>query len=157
MGDSSSQRVGEWGGVMSVGRDSVVDKSFNENVRFLQKWSCLEPCWTEVWTPLLMIAVTMQTCTVWNDGWLLKQWRFFYAWQLDLYLYSKCKYFVVFLKLGYIKHISMLRRCINNAIRTINFVKKQISLQICICMSKYLSFVYYQGHFMFEYKCMYFS
>ena len=39
--------------------------------------------------------------------------------------------------------------------RTINVVTKQIRLQICICMSKYLSFVYYQGHFMFEYKCMY--
>ena len=30
-------------------------------------------------------------------------------------------------------------------------LKKQISLQIFISMSKYLSFVYYQGHFKFEY------
>ena len=51
----------------------------------------------------------------------------------------------------------MLRWCINKAIRTINVVEKQVSLQICISMSKYLSFVYYQGHFMFEYKCMYLS
>ena len=51
----------------------------------------------------------------------------------------------------------MLRWCINKAIGTTNVVKKQVSLQICIYMSKYLSFVYYQGHFMFEYKCMYFS
>ena len=35
-----------------------------------------------------------------------------------------------------------------------NVVKKQINLEICIFMSNYLSFVYYQGHFMFEYKCM---
>ena len=54
-------------------------------------------------------------------------------------------------------HISMLRWCIIKVIRTINVVKKQISLQICISMSKYLSFVYYQGHFKYEYKGMYFS
>ena len=29
MGDSSSQRVGEWGGVMAVGRDSVVGQVFH--------------------------------------------------------------------------------------------------------------------------------
>ena len=54
-------------------------------------------------------------------------------------------------------HISMIRWCINKAILTINVAKKQTSLQICISMSKYLSFVYYQGDFKFEYKCMYFS
>ena len=54
-------------------------------------------------------------------------------------------------------HVSIIRWCINNTIRTIKVVKKQIILQIFIFMSKYLSFVYYQGHFMFEYKCMYFS
>ena len=45
---------------------------------------------------------------------------------------------------------------INKAIHTINVVKKQISLRICISV-KNVSFVYYQGHFNFEYKCMYFS
>ena len=54
-------------------------------------------------------------------------------------------------------HISMLRWCIIKAIRTINVVKKQITLQISIFMSKYVLFVYYQGHSMFEYQCMYFS
>ena len=49
-------------------------------------------------------------------------------------------------------HISMVRWCINKIIRTINVVSKQIKLQICIFMSKDLSFVYYEGHFMFEYK-----
>ena len=44
-------------------------------------------------------------------------------------------------------HISMLRWCIKKVIRTINVIKKQMSLQICIPMSTYLSFVYYQGHF----------
>ena len=53
-------------------------------------------------------------------------------------------------------HISMLRWCINKAIRTINVVKKQISLQIFISILKYLSFVYYKCHFKFEHKCMYF-
>ena len=54
-------------------------------------------------------------------------------------------------------HISMLRWCVNKVICIIHIIEKQTSLQICISMSKYLSFVYYQGHFKLEYKCMYFS
>ena len=50
-------------------------------------------------------------------------------------------------------HISMLRWSINKAIRTINVVKIQISLQICIYMSKYLSFVYYSISSSNIYKC----
>ena len=51
---------------MTVGETPWLDKSFNENVMFLQQCSCLEPAWTEVWTPLLTIAVTMQTCTIYG-------------------------------------------------------------------------------------------
>ena len=67
---------------MSVGGDSVAGHVFN-----LIQWErYLEPFYIEVWMPLLSIAVRMQTCTIWKDGW-----------QLDLYLYNKCNFFCGFL------------------------------------------------------------
>ena len=56
-------------------------------------------------------------------------------------------------------HSSMLRWCIKKIIRTtcIIVATKQIRLQIYIFSVKILSFVYYQGHLMFEYKCMNFA
>ena len=149
MDDSSSQRVGEWRGVMSVGRDSVVGQVFN-----LIQWE------RYVFTTMIMswalldrgVDVTFDdSCD--NAKIHYMEWCMAGCWNRkdffapDSYLYSKCKYFVVFLKYGYIMHISMLRWCKNKVLRTINVVKTQIGLQICISMSKYLSFVYYQGHF----------
>ena len=59
---------------------------------FLEQWSHLDPSWTDR-TRLLVIAVTMQTRSMWNYGWRLTQWRFVCAWELDLYLYNNSKYF----------------------------------------------------------------
>ena len=45
MGDSSSQRVGEWGGVMSVERDSVAGQLFNlidVFITMITSWALLD-------------------------------------------------------------------------------------------------------------------
>ena len=77
VGDISSQKVGQWGGVMSVDSDFLAGHVFDliqrERYVFI---TMITSSQTEVETRLLTIPVKMQICRTWNDSCLLREGGF---------------------------------------------------------------------------------